>query len=120
MRFYWFNLQSEAMSGRLWRPMVGVGEWRRRRREAAPMMAGGLGTGRQANRCCKHGLAVDEVSGFGGGFGIEMAGLWIGWRLVFWGRPPEDWGSGQSGETNPGIFNIVPFIRQTGFRVGIG
>jgi len=48
---------------------VGAGEWRRRRREAAPLVAGNLGSNRQANRWCKHGLAVEEDGGSAGSLG---------------------------------------------------
>jgi len=72
---------------------VGAGEWRRRRREAAPVV---------------DGVLVEA--------GKPTGGASTGWRwsmlverLEVLGRGrPEAWGFRSSGETSPGIFNIVP------------
>ena len=52
---------------------------------SGPLSGWSFGVGWQANRWCKHGLAVEDAGETGGGFGMGMAGLWFGWRLGFWG-----------------------------------
>ena len=52
---------------------------------SGPLSGWSFERGRQANRWCKHGLAGEDAGGTGGGFGMGMAGLQVGWRLAFGG-----------------------------------
>jgi hypothetical protein len=75
--------------------------------------SGPLGSRRPENRIVSQPVLQARVGGggyrrTGRRFGIGSAGLWTEWRMVFWGGLPEACGFGRGGETNPGLFNIMP------------
>ena len=76
------------------RPQAGAGEGARDEQQGGPHGGWDFGGGWLANRC--------REARVGGG------GCWCGLQ--------EAWGFSLSGGVSPGIFNIMPFIRQTGFR----
>ena len=69
---------------------MGAGEGARDEQRSGPRGGWSFGGGRLASRC-------REARGGGGG----------GWCAL-----PETWGFCWSGGVSPGIFNIMPFIRQ--------